>query len=405
MKRVAFLLGAGSSIPAGYMSTACLTSRIQAPTGYSLDTDKRFRAGDQPLNMDAETPLVRRIIRWLSNRTREYFLRRPEAKAINYEDLYYLASQLADDATELQNPALLPFIDQLARDMTLWPEYFQYCDHKRVEWGFPTPTTFHMLCTRVCHYIEDIVIDVLRRQANCCQHLKLISAVSQADDLDLKGIATLAHDTHVETYLRSMEIKLADGFSDCATNCGWRVWKNLFPARGFVPFVKLHGSVSWKRLHSNGHGDAPLFTVGIHGGVELPSGPTSPQGSGPERAVYSHDSFNRTLLLIGTFNKPAQYARTMMLDIHYRFRKILEESKTLVICGYSFGDKAINTHLINWHRPRGRSLVVIDPCHQHVIIKTARYAARNILNNATSFITKPMEEVCPNQFMDMLRTL
>ena len=51
-----------------------------------------------------------------------------------------------------------------------------------------------------------------------------------------------------------------------------------------------------------------------------------------------------------------------MLDIHYRFRKILEGSETLVICGgYSFGNKALNTQLIFWHNAnRPRSIAVID---------------------------------------------
>ena len=91
-----------------------------------------------------------------------------------------------------------------------------------------------------------------------------------------------------------------------------------------------------------------------------------------------------------------------MLDIHYRFRKILEDSETLIVCGYSFGDKAINTQIIFWHR-QGRSLVVIDPRCQSQVIATARYAARSFLNSATTqFITQAMEDISPDQLAGKL---
>ena len=153
----------------------------------------------------------------------EYFLRRTDVKEVNYEDLYYLASQLTDDATELQNPALLPLIERLAREMTLWPEYSQYCDHCNSAWAMPSASVLHEFCQDTCHYIEDIVTDILGRRGSSVQHLELITAISEEADMDLTGIATLAHDTHVETHLRSKGIRLSDGFSDSATGCGWRI--------------------------------------------------------------------------------------------------------------------------------------------------------------------------------------
>ncbi len=60
MKRVAFLLGAGASIPAGYSSTECLTSKIQASEGYSRWTDENYCPGPADSN-DSITPVVRRM--------------------------------------------------------------------------------------------------------------------------------------------------------------------------------------------------------------------------------------------------------------------------------------------------------------------------------------------------------
>ena len=61
------------------------------------------------------------------------------------------------------------------------------------------------------------------------------------------------------------------------------------------------------------------------------------------------------LLLIGTFNKVAEYSRGIFLDLHHRFRSTLREADRLVVCGYSFGDKGINTAVIEWYyAKRGR---------------------------------------------------
>ena len=390
MKCIAFILGAGSSIPAGYSSTDCLTKLIRAPSGYFRHTDERYIAGDIHPTLDLVTPVVRRIVGWLFKKTQEYFIEKDwDCSEINYEDLYHLSSQLADERSEAENPALRPFAKELNCEMSKWPEYQQVFGKGKGVLDF---------CHETCRYIEDIVADILSRSAVCVQHLELIEAVHKAEGMDLKGVGTLAHDTHVETHLRSKDINLADGFSAHATECGWRVWDDWFPA-GLVPYMKLHGSVDWKylwwrRRDRDGYVSVPdpdEDTVGIGDCAER-----RPQGTG-----YRHE-IRRPRLLIGTFNKPSGYAQGMMLDIHYRFRKILKESNTLVVCGYSFRDKAINSHILLSRRP-GQSLIVIDPQCQEQIINTARNAVRRILNSETThFISRPLECICPNRFVNRL---
>lgn len=248
MKNVAFLLGAGSSIPAGYNSTDSLTNLIITSNEYWIGTTNITvpdSCGDS--HRHQLTFLVRRIICWLNDRTQEYFDRRTGQgiKAVNYEDIYYLASQLSDDATELQNPGLLPLIDQLKWEMTLWPEFKKYCESKHRGILILNPHEFHELLSFTCTYIGDIVVDVLNRSGECHKHLELITAIHEIPDLNLKGIATLAHDTHVETFLRNQNVPLADGFSPKSSDCTWRIWNNYFHGNDHIPFLKLHGSVDW----------------------------------------------------------------------------------------------------------------------------------------------------------------
>ena len=399
MNRITFLLGAGASIPAGYSSTECLTEKILAPEGYFRHTVGKYCSDAVPPETDYTTPVVRRIIRWLFEQTQEYFQGRKNPKKSNYEDIYYLASQLRDDATELENPAVLPLIRRLKCEMIFWSEFKKYCEEYSRNILDPDRSVFDQFCSETCHYIEDIVANVLRHNEKCCtKHLGIIKAIHQADGLELKGIATLAHDTHVERNLRSADIKLADGFSPPIPGDPLRIWKNQFCPFDGIPFIKLHGSVDWTRRdlrEPDKYRELPTSEIGVL------------EPSSLKNSVYRYDGDvgDRPLLLIGTFNKPVEYNRGLMLDIHYRFRKILEGSETLVVCGYSFGDKAINTQLIFWHdAKRPRSIVVIDPRCRLEVIKSARFAAGKLLGTSAHFITKPMEDVEPNDLIRELNT-
>ena len=401
MNRITFLLGAGASIPAGFASTECLTEKILAPEGYHRHTDGRFYPDTGPMGPDHITPVVRRIIHWLFEQTKEYFQFRDEPRKLNYEDIYFLASQLRDDANDLQNPAVLPLMRKLKCDMISWTEFKEYCEWNPHCINEPDSLDFNKFCSETCHYIEDIVVNALSHNGRCCiKHLEIIKIVHQTAGLDLKGIATLAHDTHVETNLRCAGIKLADGFNHPTPDDSLRIWTNQFSSSDHIPFIKLHGSVNWnlfdlpeQRLSE--FKTLPHTEVGICEPLYL------------ENSVYLHNgSVNgRPLLLIGTFNKPIKYNWGLMLDIHYRFRKVLRDSDKLVVCGYSFGDKAINTQLIFWkNTERMRSLVVIDPRDPTDVINSARYAAAdNLLQKSQAhFITKRMEDVGSDELIGAL---
>ena len=55
------------------------------------------------------------------------------------------------------------------------------------------------------------------------------------------------------------------------------------------------------------------------------------------------------MLLVGTFNKVSEYSQGIFRELHYRFRRTLHKADQLVVCGYSFGDKGINSEIIEWY--------------------------------------------------------
>ena len=402
MNRITFLLGAGASIPGGYCTTECLTKQILVPEGYHRHTDGKFYTGIGSVGTDYTTPVVGRIIHWLFEQTRRYFQSRGESKNPNYEDIYFLASQLRDDTTELQNPAILSLICQLKSEMILWPEFKEYCKVYSQDILDPCRLNFNEFCSETCHYIEDIVVNALSHNGqSCIKHLEIIKIIHQTAGLELKGIATLAHDTHVERNLSSAGIKLFDGFKSPICGDSLRIWTNQFPSSDGIPFIKLHGSVNWKLFdlpeqHLYEYKTLPHTEIGIC------------EPSCLKNSVYLRNASenDRPFLLIGTFNKPARYNWGLMLDIHFRFRKILRDSDTLVVCGYSFGDKAINTQLGFWHNAeRSRLLVVIDPNDQSAVIKSARFAAKDLLRKSqVHFIKEGMQDVEPGKLLGVLKS-
>jgi len=402
MKRVTFLLGAGASIPAGFSSTEQITDAIIASECYSRDTEGKYYSvcdfPPQPADIDFRTPVVRSIVAWLRQQICEYYLDRGEIRKPNYEEIYYLASQLSDDSNELQNPVILPALRKLKCEMLTWPEYKEYCHTYKL--CDSTIDNFRHFCKETCHYIEYIVAHKLGcfSKQYSCRHLNLIKVIHQADGISLQGIATLAHDTHVERYLKNSGIKLADGFVPPIAGDSLRIWRNEFSDRESLPFLKLHGSVNWNRFHLKNPANYKMLPESEIGVREL---------NDLEKSLYGFwaDLENSSLLLIGTFNKPAQYSWGLMLDIHYRFRKILSDTQTLIVCGYSFGDKAINTQLLFWHgAERNRSIVIIDPRSKDEIIQSARFAAGQLLQNngAVRFIEKPMQDVKHHELIQVL---
>ena len=208
------------------------------------------------------------------------------------------------------------------------------------------------------------------------------------------SISTLCHDNHVETFLRERGLVLSDGFSEQET--GVRYWNGDFSSCDKTPFIKLHGSVDWFRLQPD-YGDGYDEKIGVIPHYLDHSHAQTDDGS----LLTSLDG--RPLLLVGTFNKIQQYSSGLFRELHYRFRSTLNEANQIVICGYGFGDKGINSEIINWYyKEQGQRLIII---HQNPdnLVANARGAIQNIWSDwidigSLSFIEKPFEEVNVDEF-------
>ena len=381
--KTAILLGAGSSLPAGYPSTRCLTDRVLSGNGVKRHTDR--------------TRFVNCMVRRLHAEAERYFSARNERPA-NYEDLFYLAEQLSDEVLgEMENPAVCPFITKLKADMSPLVEAANAENKDPNKPSYPNiPDDFRALLVKTCNYISNIVWSGLRPEPTSTNHLKIF--VEACGIGNVTGISTLCHDTHVETHLIKEGIALADGFSD--EEEGVRYWKGDLSSNSKIPFLKLHGSVNWFRLRP----DCSSSWYDDRIGIPLAGDRYHTRRDGRSQMPVD----DMPLLLIGTFNKVAEYSRGIFLDLHHRFRSTLREADRLVVCGYSFGDKGINTAVIEWYyAKRGRRFLIIhpDPCE---LFSTARAAIRSKWhdewkdNNSIDFMPSRLEEADVDKFLRII---
>ena len=167
-----------------------------------------------------------------------------------------------------------------------------------------------------------------------------------------------------------------------------------------VPFLKLHGSIDWFCLQPD---DGNQYDR--HIGVIPPDHDF--QHTRTDGGDLQWPTRGRPELLTGTVNKIQQYSSGIFRDLHYRFRSTLGEASQIIICGYGFGDKGINSEIINWcYEEEGRQLIIIHPNPSN-LKAAARGAIQNnwctwINNGSLSFIEKNFEKVTVDEFWKLV---
>ena len=280
----------------------------------------------------------------------------------------------------MENPAAGPFVEKLR---VVSPLIETTTDTDRID-----------LLSETCNYIADVVWRSLCHEPECLNQLDVIAHACKSVGCRVTSISTLCHDTHVETFLKRKGISLADGF-DAEPQAGVRYWNGDFSPSGTTPFLKLHGSVNWFRLRPD-VGDEYDERIGIplNGDYQR----TQTEDNKLQLAVD-----DRPLLLIGTFNKISEYSSGIFRELHHRFRSTIMEANRMVVCGYSFGDKGINTEIIDWiYGKRGRRLVIIHPNPDCLICNARRAIRKNWpvwkKNGSISIINKRFQDVGIEEF-------
>jgi hypothetical protein len=220
----------------------------------------------------------------------------------NYEDVYFLAWQLAEEASlSRPNPALAPFLGEIKLGC--------------VEWVQPLPLTeeeftFERLTSEACHFIE------------CVVRQKLWTRNSPIG-FDL--ILDLAR-------------QFADGFFPPDGDVAFFEPSLLDSPEG-IKLLKLHGSRDWRWTRVKEKAAwRDCYTKVV-------------SGEPWQRGTLSGIQIEHELpagMLVGTMNKLFDYHFGITQEVLLRFHRTLRETDTLVVSGYGWGDFAANGWLKNW---------------------------------------------------------
>lgn len=386
LDQISFLLGSGVSFPADFPSVGELTNLILSGNGIMRHTNGNYYFG-KPLYAHAGIPdeYVPRITVFLNRLKIEidlYYLYL-NSRLTDYEDLYYVAAQVRDcELHEYDNPAVQPLIDKILPEIK--PLLIGRNSEIRRKWEL------HELATEATNYIRDIVWHSLTKEPNRLDHLRCIRDACSDNAVSGVYIHTLNHDTILERYLSQNDIQVIDGFS--APQNDMRYWnpdvfENDTPK---VRLLKLHGSVNWFRFRPHESDDWSDEKIAIPLEWDFWHSKDS-----KGRLQWPVDG--RPMFLAGTFNKMLDYNSGVYSDLHYQFYRSLKRTPILIVSGYGFRDRGINTRIVDWVYASNRHRIIVIHPNQSALLRSARGSISNKWDNwlktgRVNIIPKPIEE-------------
>ncbi len=203
-------------------------------------------------------------------------------------------------------------------------------------------------------------------------------------------IYTLNHDCIIESYFKSRDTKIIDGFKDPDQNGLRRMDFNLFDTSGSnqsqqqVRLLKLHGAINWYRYDTEATRSQRMSFMAIPDDTSS----SKKDATGNLLAPSEHPEF-----LIGTRNKYYDYSQDIYVDLHKKFSEYLKDVDRLIICGYGFGDRIINRYIVRWHGQSDTKRITIIHGDPEQVKRKSRGAIRNILNERTGFIKSWVQEM------------
>lgn len=358
--RVAFLFGAGISIPAGMPSTTDLTNSLLTGERVTRESDMSYhlwQPDEQPTPCETYVPTIVNFLNYVRKLCEEFH---GESHQVNYEDLYHVVRQLHDSSRdEFENPALLPLAQRIREDLL----------DRRPRTGSITSVPY--LASETARYTEDVVRQCLVWRDQDVTYLNWIAEACLDPSVCHADILTLNHDSLLDLMLRNSKVPFVDGFGECQRD-GVRYWdpSEYDKASPRTRLMKLHGSVDWS-----------TFKDPVSGRLLTGICVDSQALQNAEDAYSAEDMFfarqGEPRMLIGTFNKILMYTVDMFADVYVRFYTALQATNHLVISGYSFGDKVINASIRRFLERDEKTRVVIIHPKPDELKSTARGAIQN----------------------------
>ncbi|MGH7969522.1 MAG: hypothetical protein ACREIC_12415 [Limisphaerales bacterium] len=319
MKLILFL-SSGISRPSGLLGVHELTTDVLNGEWF-YHTDGRFYPGAPgAAQVNDPTEILQKFLSLLApSADRCHPL---DGQKGNYEDLYFLAEQIADNARgQVDNPAIHPFVSQLKEQVSTL-----------------TNQPLGQIADLACSFIRSVVAQRLASPPQI-QGLDLIESLARSRDFERVDIVTLNHDVLIEDFLHQKEIPFVDGFTGPDGNVRY-FDPDLFESATKVRLFKLHGSINWYRFRLE-HGNPFSDRFGIIAGIDAQEAPDS-------QGTLTNQIDVLPWIIAGTHAKAVQYSFGIHADMHFWFHRLLREHNAMAMSGYGWSDRVINGRLMEW---------------------------------------------------------
>lgn len=384
-EHICFLVGAGISRYAGFPGPKEITKFIFDCEWCYRHTDGRYVFAPYPSNRSKRytepVSIIKEYLCFLKEEISQYY---EGKKAVNHEDIFYMASQIADaESGEYDNPAIQPLLDKIRSEGFL--DSWQKMESKG-----------EGLFEEARYYIKDAVRQKLWLPLPE-DTTYLFADASRDKRVNMLDVFSLNHDRFLEQYFMKNKINIIDGFT--TSNRELRHWQaSLYEENEpKLRLYKLHGSIDWCRIRDEGN---PLYSQQI---VIATNSNYVKDKKGNYLTLL-----DKRLFLIGTFNKILEYT---VKDIHLQlsciFRRHLHASSCLIVSGYSFGDKGIDSVLINWLSSNQNNVMLIVHPDLSLLRRDVGGAILNkwkilVEKKVLRFIEKPFEKTSWNDVVGKL---
>jgi len=288
----------------------------------------------------------------------------------NYEDIYYVLRQIKDSyLLEFENPAVISLIDELFAD-TKWEK-----------------KKFKETINEAIRLIESIVWQSIDISIEKSSQFDLINSIST--HLNLDTILSLNHDLVLEKWLQSKGIVFDDGFH--IDNKKLPEWKGFKNEKGILKLCKVHGSIDWFDFQI----ENPNSYRNL---VKLPHNHYAETINGIDGS-FKYPNSGTPSILIGTFNKMLGYLSGIHELLFEELKSEINKSEIIIVSGYGFGDKGINTRLLHWlYQDYSKKMIIIHPDRASLIENSRGSFKNNIMPSQSKH---PKVELIEKKFEDV----
>ncbi len=383
MEFLSILIGSGVSYYSGLPNLNEITSLVLNGTGVVRETDNHYYINRQSptLANDHNQQYITnnvKLAKALVSTIDEFYSHMNHEHECNYEDIYFVNRQICDSYLfEYENPAIISLIKDIRQKLNILDEELRE------------------ISIETAKYIECVVWRMINKEISIYDQFDIINHLFES--YNFISIMSLNHDLALEKYLTNNNIDYDDGFEvRNRTLPEWSSFKNNDPK---LKLLKLHGSINWFSVQlkdSNRRNTIMKVSNNIY----------------PERLYEVHNSIDigigRPELLIGTFNKMWGYLHGIFEEQYFTFITSLSSTNILIISGYGFGDKGINTKLHNWlNSTHSLKMIIIHP-NKRNLITNARgifplgFMSMKGIHPKILFIEKKFEDVSIAELRDLI---